>query len=96
MEVRLYAKTENYRAAVTSAEIFSSKYSRSKFLEENGYLLVKNSILLAQNSVESKKQERIEKTKERFLNFAFQFRNSRYINELNNLMERMEKGEKIK
>ncbi len=95
-EVRLYAKTENYRAAVTSAEIFSSKYSRSKFLEENGYLLVKNSILLAQNSVESKKQERIEKTKERFLNFAFQFKNSRYINELNNLMERMEKGEKIK
>ena len=95
-EVRLYSKTENYRAASTSAEIFNSKYGRSRFLEENGYILVKNSVLLAQNSIESKKQERIEKAKESFLNFAFQFKNSRYLNELSNLIEKLEIGEKIK
>ncbi|MBM3160336.1 MAG: outer membrane protein assembly factor BamD [Bacteroidetes bacterium] len=95
-EVRLYSKTENYRAAVTSAEIFLSKYSKSVFLEENGYLLVMNSILLAQNSIDSKKQERIEKTMERFRNFAFQFKNSSYLTKLKTMVEKMELDQDLK
>ena len=95
-EVRLYDKTNNYRAAVTSAEIFSTRYARSKFFEENEYLWTKNAILLAQNSVDAKKQQRIDKAKERLLNFVGQFKTSNYLNELNSLMDKLDKGEKIK
>jgi len=95
-EIKLYSKTENYRAAVTSAEIFLSMYLQSIFLEEISYLLVMNSILLTQNSVESKKQERIEKTIERFRNFAIQFKNSSYLTKLNSMMEKMELGQEFK
>lgn len=84
--VKLYSKTQNYKAAVTSAEIFIEKYSFSKFKEEVSYLHVKNSILLSKNSIEVKKEERIEQSKERFLNFVENFRNSNYYKELNTLL----------
>jgi outer membrane protein assembly factor BamD len=88
-EVYLYAKTEKYRAAVTSAEIFTSKYPKSIFLEEAHYIMVKNSFLLAINSIESKKEERIGQSNERFLNFAEQFSNSKYLNELKVLRNKL-------
>ncbi len=85
--VKLYSKTQNYKAAVTAAEIFIEKYSFSKFKEEVSYLHVKNSILLSKNSIEAKKEERIEQSKERFLNFAEIYKNSVYLNELNTLIK---------
>ncbi len=85
--VKLYAKTQNYKAAVTAAEIFNEKYSFSKFKEEVSYLHVKNSILLSKNSIEAKKDERIEQSKERFLNFVEIYKNSVYLNELNTLIK---------
>lgn len=84
-EVKLYSKTEKFRAAVTSAELFIGRYPKSIFLEEAYYLMVKNSYSLAQNSIDSKKQERIEQSNERFLTFAERFSNSRYFNELKSL-----------
>jgi len=92
-QVRLYAKTENFRAAVTAAEIFLEKYSKSKFCEEASYILVKNSFKLAINSIPSKKLERLEQTKERFSNFASLYANSDYLKELDNLMRQVEKEE---
>lgn len=90
-QVRLYAKTENYRAAVTSAEIFLEKYSKSIFFEETYYLLVKNSYYLALNSIPSKKIERIDQTIERFSNFANLYPNSEYKKELDGYVTSLEK-----
>jgi outer membrane protein assembly factor BamD (BamD/ComL family) len=58
------------------------KYSKSKFIEETYYLLVKNSYLLSINSIPSKKLERIEQTNERFSNFVVLYPKSNYLKEL--------------
>jgi outer membrane protein assembly factor BamD len=84
--VKLYSKTENYRAAVTSCEIFMDKYINSRFTEEVNFLYVKNSVFLAKNSIENKKEERIEQSKERFLNFVKNYEKSIYFKELNLLI----------
>lgn len=84
--VKLYSKTENYKAAVTSCEIFMDKYINSRFIEEVNFLYVKNSIFLAKNSIENKKEERIEQSKERFLNFVKNYDKSIYFKELNSLI----------
>jgi outer membrane protein assembly factor BamD len=81
-QVRLYSKTENFRSTVTAAEIYMEKYSKSKFIEETYYLLVKNSYLLSINSIPSKKLERIEQTNERFSNFVVLYPKSNYLKEL--------------
>ena len=81
-QVRLYDKTENYRAAVTAGEIFLEKNSKSKFCEEIAFLVVKNSYLLSLNSIESKKTERIEQTWERILNFVELYPQSKFLKEL--------------
>ena len=80
--VKLYDRTENYRAAVTAGEIFIENYSKSKFSEEVYYLIVKNSHLLSLNSIETKKVERIEKTWERITNFVILYPNSNYLKEV--------------
>lgn len=80
--VKLYDKTENYRAAVTAGEIFIENFSKSKFVEEIYFLIVKNSYLLSINSIETKKVERIEKTWERITNFAILYPNSNYLKEV--------------
>ena len=91
--VTLYSKTENYRAAVSSAEIFSENYPSSEFSEEVFYLMVKNSYYLAINSVESKKSQRFEDTYERMRNFEAVFNNSKYSKELQILLSRLEINE---
>jgi len=93
-QVRLYAKTENFRAAVTSAEIFMEKYSKSQFIEDVNYLLVKNSYLLTINSIPSKKLERIEQTNERFSSFAIIYPRSSNLNELKDYVELLAKDKK--
>jgi outer membrane protein assembly factor BamD len=80
--VKLYDRTENYRAAVTAGDIFIENYSKSKFVEEVYYLVVKNSYLLSVNSIETKKVERIEKTWERITNFAILYPNSSYLKDV--------------
>lgn len=76
--IRLYSKTENYRAAASSAVTFLSEYPMSGFKEEVYYILVKNSYYLAKNSVEEKKMERINETIERYSNFVAAFPVSDY------------------
>jgi outer membrane protein assembly factor BamD len=89
--VRLYAKTQNYRAAVVSAESFLENYPLTKFKEEARYILVKNSYFLAINSVENKKMERIDQTIERYRTFVSEFPNSKFKNELTQMNDRMNK-----
>jgi outer membrane protein assembly factor BamD len=80
--VRLYSKTENYRAAESSALTFLEDYPMSEFKEEVHYLLVLNSYYLAKNSVEQKKKERIEQTIERYSTFVAAFPDSKYVRTL--------------
>ena len=54
--VALYDRTENYKAAVASGELFMEHYSRSSFLEEVHYMVVKNSYFMTINSIEIKKK----------------------------------------
>lgn len=89
--VRLYSKTMNYRAAVTSAEIFTTNYPISKYKEEAQYILVSNSYYLAKNSVDSKKLERTEQTLERYRTFAVEYPSSKYLKGLKTLNDELEK-----
>lgn len=93
--VKLYAKTEQYSATVTSAMIFLDDYPMSSFREEVQYNLVKNSYLLAKNSVESKKKERIINTIERYSNFVGAFPTSNYIKTLEGYNLTMEEELKL-
>jgi len=88
--VGLYAKTDKYRAAVASAELFLEHYPISVYNEEVFYLMVKNSYFLTVNSVESKKKQRIEDTYERMRNFEAVFHDSKYQRELKQLVGRLE------
>ncbi len=89
-QVKLYNRTENYRAAVTAGELFLEGHSQSDYAEEINFLVVKNSYFLTVNSIESKKSERIEQTNERFRNFALRYPASKYNKELTTLMEKLE------
>lgn len=91
MSVRLYSKTENFRAAVVSSEQFLDNYPRSKFREEAWVILMRNSFYLAQNSVDAKIEERIEKTRERFNVFLVEFPNSDYLREFEGYVEKLKK-----
>jgi outer membrane protein assembly factor BamD len=88
--VKLYSKTENYRAAASAAVTFLSDYPMSQFNEEVSYLLVRNSYLLSKNSVESKKMERIDQTIERYRTFVASFPDSKYISAATSYYEEME------
>lgn len=90
-QVKQYSKTLNYRAAVTSAEIFLTNYPTSSYKEECEYILVNNSYLLTKNSIDSKKLERTEQTLERYRNFATNFPSSKYLKSLNTIKVEMEK-----
>jgi outer membrane protein assembly factor BamD len=93
--VKLYSKTENYRAAVTSAETFLADYPVSAKREEISYLLVENSFLLTKNSIESKKKERIDQTIKRYRNFVNEFPESKYKRRLNTISDDMERQKEI-
>ena len=90
--VKLYVKTQDYRAAVAAAASFLEDYPRSTSKEEISFLLVENSFLLSQNSIEAKKRERIEQTIERCHNFAAEFASSSYLKKVNDYREMMEKS----
>lgn len=89
--VKMYAKTEQYHAAVSSALTFISDYPKSEYLEEIHFILVKNSFLLSKNSIDSKKIERIEQTFERYRTFVELFPESDYRNSLAGFMDVLNK-----
>jgi outer membrane protein assembly factor BamD len=87
--VKLYDRTENFRAAVTAGELFLEGHGQSVFSEEINQVVVKNSYYLTINSIESKKSERMEQTKERFRNFALRYPQSKYTKELSVLIDKL-------
>ena len=95
--VLLYAKTERFRSAVSSAETYLEDHPMSIHEEEVNFILVENSYLLAKNSVDTKKVERIEQTIERYRNFVGLFPESAYMKTLEGYNDIMTKElEKLK
>ncbi len=88
-QVKLYDKTQNYKAAVTSGELFLEAHGQSVFSEEINYVVVKNSYFLTLNSIESKKSERNEQTIERFRTFALRHPQSKYTQELSEYIDKL-------
>lgn len=89
--VKMYSKTEQFHAAVSSALIFIDDYPKSEYLEEISFILIKNSYLLSKNSIDTKKMERIEDTFERYRTFVVQFPESKYKNTLDGYLEILNK-----
>jgi outer membrane protein assembly factor BamD len=90
--VQLYDRTQNFKAAVAAGELFMEHYSRSAFVEEAFYIVVKNSYFMTINSIESKKSERSSQTIERFRNFALRYGSSKYLKELEAYIALLEKN----
>ena len=80
--VMLYAKTENFRATVSSALVFAEDYPMSVFREDVQFTLVKNSYFLAKNSIDAKKIERTQEAIERYSTFVAAFPESTHIDVL--------------
>jgi outer membrane protein assembly factor BamD len=89
--VKLYSKTENYRAAVVSSQQFLDNYPRSVNREACWVVLMRNSYYLSINSVDSKLDERISQTIERFNIFLVEFPNSDYLREFEGYVEKLKK-----
>ncbi len=85
----LYSKTERFRAAVASAEIFLENYPSSSYAETISSSLVRNSYYLTINSIESKKTVRIDETIERMRKFEADFPGSDELQSLNQLVNKL-------
>lgn len=89
LNVRLYAKTENYRAATVTAKAFLESYPISTYREEVAAIMVRNNYLLTINSVESKMEDRILKTLESYSDFVAEFPNSSYLREFESYQDKL-------
>ena len=87
--VKLYSKTEKFRAAVTSSLSFIEKYPKSIYLEESWDILIRNSYFLSKNSIEKKKKQRIEDTIERYRKFANLYPDSKFLINLRTIEKEM-------
>jgi outer membrane protein assembly factor BamD len=81
LNVRLYSKTQNYRAATVTAKAFLENYPKSSFREEMGAVLVRNSYQLTVNSIDTKKEERKKASMKYIKDFVAEFPNSDYLRE---------------
>jgi outer membrane protein assembly factor BamD len=84
--LKIYDKTENYKAAIVTSETFLKDFPRSNNRENVWVILLKNSYHLSKHSVEDKKKERIDKTMERYSKFVLEFPNSEHAEELKDLI----------
>jgi outer membrane protein assembly factor BamD len=87
--LKVYDRTENYKAAIVTSETFLKEFPASIYRENVWEILINNSYQLAKHSVEDKKKERIDKTMERYSKFVLEFPNSKRSEELKNLIGRL-------
>ena len=86
MNVRLYSKTGNYRAAVVSARSYLETYPVTEYREEVYAILLRNQKLLAENSIDAKLEERIRDAEDTYANFLAEFPESLYLREFDNYL----------
>lgn len=85
--IKIYDKTENYTAAIVTAETFLKDYPTSNQREKIWIILIQNSYYLAKHSIEEKKRERIDKSLERYSKFVLEFPNSVHAEQLKEKLE---------
>jgi outer membrane protein assembly factor BamD len=78
---KLYFKTEDYQAAITSFESLLDDYPDTEYKEEILYYITVAYFIYAEKSIYSKKMERYEKTVEAYNNLAYFFPESKYLEE---------------
>ena len=84
---RLYYKTENYLAAITSFKNVLKDYPDTKFKEEILFLIVKTYYYYAFNSIRKKQTERYSNTINAYREFAAAFPESTFLKEANGYYE---------
>lgn len=85
--VQLYDKTEQYRAALVSAETFLEEYPQSSYKEDVAFIALDNAYNLAMNSIFSKKKERLEKVLELHGKYVTVFEKRSYQNQATKIYE---------
>lgn len=88
---RLYYKTEEYKAAITSFNNVLKDYPDTKYREEAMALAFKASYHLAIKSVENKKDERLKAASAMYKDFVAKYPESKYMSELNSMYSVIEK-----
>jgi outer membrane protein assembly factor BamD len=88
---KLYYKTEDYQAAITSFESLMDDYPDTDYKEEILYYITVAYFTYAENSIYSKKMERYEKTIEAYNNLAYFYPESEYLKETKEINEKARK-----
>lgn len=91
LNIRLYSKTENFRAATVTSQEFLANYPKSQYREEISAIRVRNSYKLTLNSVEEKKEDRKNSSIAYINDFIAEFPNSDYLREFNAYKEELMK-----
>ncbi len=78
---KLYYKTEDYQAAITSFESLLDDYPDTDYKEEILYNITVAYFTYAEKSIYSKKMERYEKTVEAYNNLMYFYPESKYLKE---------------
>lgn len=93
--VQLYSKTENYRAAVSSAKAFIEDYPQSHFWKEAILIHYENAYILAINSILSRQKERIENAMELYNKYQPYFEDSPEAKKTSRYYHRLQKDLKL-
>jgi outer membrane protein assembly factor BamD len=88
---KLYYKTEDYQAAITSFEGLLDEYPDTDYKEEILYYITVAYFTYAEKSVYSKKAERYEKTIEAYNNLNYFYPESKYLEETKAINEKARK-----
>ena len=84
---RLYYRMGDYQAAITSFENLLDNYPDTDFKEEVLYSITKAYFTYAEKSIESKKEQRYEKTIESYNNLLYLFPESEYLKDVEEINE---------
>jgi outer membrane protein assembly factor BamD len=88
---KLYYKTEDFQAAITSFENLLDEYPDTDYKEDVLYYITVAYFTYAQHSIYSKKMERYEKTIEAYNNLSYFFPESKYLKETKQINIRAKK-----
>jgi outer membrane protein assembly factor BamD len=88
---KMYYEIQDYKAAITSFELFLHDYPASNYREEVMYLMVEAKFKLAENSIESKKEDRLAMAVAECNNFLLTYKESEYTDEVNAVLDKAKK-----
>ncbi len=81
----LYLKMRLFEAAIKSYENLLKEYPDTDFKEEILFNILKSNFFYAENSIRTKQTERFQEALDAYNEFVFQYPESRYLREANNM-----------